>query len=295
MTLAVATSPTLRDVLALATARLAAAGVPDPRADAEVLLAHVLSVDRSALVVWARDGLAPEAEARFAALLDRRVTREPVAYILGEREFWSLPLRVDRRVLIPRPETELVVATALRVAPGARRVLDVGTGSGAIAVALARELPAAAVVASDRLASALAVAAVNRADLAPRVRLVQADVVGGFRAQAFDLVVANPPYCGQGTVVQAEVRDWEPEAALYAGPDGLDVIERLVADVPRVLVPHGWLVLEMGAGQVEAVVATVRATARYDRVDVVPDLSGIERVLAARVGDGGVPGCRLDG
>jgi release factor glutamine methyltransferase len=273
--------------LAAARARLAAAGVPEPGADAEVLLADVLGTNRAGLVVRAREPLACAAEDRFARLLARRAAREPVAYILGEREFWSLPLRVDRRVLIPRPETELVVSTALRLAPAARRVLDVGTGSGAIAVALARELPRATIVATDRMAPALAVAAVNRARLAPQVALLQADGLGPFGTGVFDLVVANPPYCVEGAVVQAEVRDWEPETALYAGPDGLDVIAALVDEAPRVLVPGGWLVLEMGLGQVSAVAERVRATGRYDRLEVVPDLAGIERVAAARVDGGG--------
>jgi release factor glutamine methyltransferase len=212
---------TIRDALADAVARLVPAGVPEPRADAEVLLAHALDAERAALIVRAREPLPARAAARFEESVRRRLAREPVAYITGEREFWSLPFRVDRRVLIPRPETETLIATALRLAPQARRVLDVCTGSGVVAVTLARELSHASVTASDRFAPALAVAAENRARLAPRVGLLQGDLLAPFRAGAFDLVVANPPYCAEGTVVQAEVRDWEPATALYAGPDGL--------------------------------------------------------------------------
>src|SRR5207244_2938758 len=154
---------TVGDALAAAIARLAAAGLPEPRADAEVLLARALDTTRVGLVVAARRPL-PETAARdFAALVARRAAREPLPYIVGEREFWSLPLTVDRRVLVPRPETELVVETALRLAPAARRILDVGTGSGAIAAALARELPAARVCASDLAPGALAVARANLA------------------------------------------------------------------------------------------------------------------------------------
>src|SRR5262249_10788621 len=182
-----------------------------------------------------RAPLVPASGERFAAWIARRTAREPTAYLVGEREFWSLPIRVDRRVLIPRPETELVVATALRLAPGARRIVDVGTGSGAIALALARELPAAGVVASDRHAAALEVAAANGDRLAPRIALVRGDLLAAFGDATFDLVAANPPYCAEGSVVQAEVRDWEPSSALYGGVGGLDVLDALVDAAPRVL------------------------------------------------------------
>jgi release factor glutamine methyltransferase len=278
---------TVREALATAVARLDAAGVPEPRADAEVLLAYVLGAERAALVVRTAEPLAEPARTRFDALVARRAAREPSAYITGEREFWSLPIRVDGRALIPRPETELVVATALRLAPRARRVLDVGTGSGAIAVALARELAGAIVTASEPFAPALELAAANAARLAPGVRLVRGDLTNAFRPATFDLVVSNPPYCPEGTVVQAEVRDYEPGTALYAGADGLRVLGALVTTAPRVLVDGGWLVLEMGAGQAPAVVERCRASGRYDRVEVTRDLAGIERVIAARVARSG--------
>lgn len=280
MTLAVASVPTVGEALAAATATLAAAGVPEARADAEVLLAHALGTDRAGLVVRARQSLSTSDGDRLDGLVARRARREPVAYVLGEREFWSLPIRVDRRVLIPRPETETLVATALRVAPNARRILDVGTGSGAIAFALARDLPSATVVATDRQAAALEVAAINRARLAPATALVRADLVGAFRDAAFDLVVANPPYCAEGSVVQAEVRDWEPSSALYGGADGLDVLDALVETVPRVLVGGGWLVVEIGIGQAASVAARAEAAGDWTRVEVVRDLAGIERVVA---------------
>src|SRR5439155_346206 len=166
----------------------------------------------------------------------------PLHYILGEREFWSLPLAVDRRVLVPRPETELVVETALRLAPAARRVLDVGTGSGAIAAALARELPAARVWASDVDTDALAVARANLARQAPGVALVCGDLLAPFRTAAFDLVAANPPYVADAELggLAPEVRDHEPPVALAAGPDGLAALGRLMAEAPRVLAAGGW-------------------------------------------------------
>src|SRR2546428_270102 len=242
--------------------------------------------------------------------------------LVGEREFWSLLLTVDRRVLVPRPETELVVETALRLAPAARRILDVGTGSGAIAAALARELPAARVWASDIDADALAVARANLARHAPGVALVCGDLLAPFRAAAFDLVAANPPYVTDGELggPAPEVRDHEPRVALAAGPDGLAALGRLVAEAPRVLAPGGWLVVEVGAGQAPAVRRLAEAgerrqadrrglgaseersarsarapdgppaeldTGRYVRVEVVRDHAGIERVLALKLGGGG--------
>lgn len=277
-------------VLAEATARLVAAGVPEPRADAEVLLAHVLGTDRSGLVVAARRPLARFAAARLEPLLARREAREPVFYLVGEREFWSLPIAVDRRVLIPRPETELLVETACALAPGARCVLDVGTGSGAVAAALARELSEATVWASDHQWDALEVARQNLARHAPRVMLVQGDLLGPFRAAAFDLVVSNPPYCAAGEMggLEPEVRDHEPRSALVAAADGLAALLALVVAAPDVLRADGWLMMETGAGQRAAVEAAVAADARYARRVVRRDHAGIERVLAAQVvGRGG--------
>ena len=276
------------DALDAAVARLAAAGVPEPRADAEILLAYALDTTRAGVVARARDALAPGVDAAFAALVARRAAREPVQYVVGEREFWSLPFAVDRRVLVPRPETELVVETALRVAPHARRVLDVGTGSGAIAAALARELPAARVWASDVDPDALAVARANLARHAPAVALVRGDLLAPFRDAALDLVVSNPPYVGEDelTALMPEVRDHEPRGALVAGRDGLVAIGALVGEAPRVLAPGGRLVVEIGHGQADAVRRLVERTRLYEQVEVVRDHGGIERVLVACEGRG---------
>jgi release factor glutamine methyltransferase len=279
---------TVGEVLGASVARLTAAGVAEPRADAEVLLAHALDTTRAGVIAAARRPLPAVAAARFAHLVERRVTREPVHHLVGEREFWSLSFAVDRRVLVPRPETELVVETALRVAPGARRVLDVGTGSGVLAAVLARELPAARVCASEREADALAVARTNLARHAPGVGLVHGDLLAPFAAGAFDLIVANPPYCAEGELagLAPEVGRFEPRAALAAGPDGLDVLRALVAAAPAALAPGGWLVVEMGTGQAAAVRACVAADGGYAESLCERDAAGIERVLAARRRDG---------
>jgi release factor glutamine methyltransferase len=279
---------TVGGALEAAIARLAAAGVPEPRADAEVLVAHALGTTRTGLVVAARRPLPPRAAVVLEELLARRAAREPLSYVVGGREFWSLTLSVDRRVLVPRPETELVVETALRLAPGAQRILDVGTGSGAVAVALARELPAARVWASDVDGAALAVARDNLARLAPGVALVRGDLVAPFGDCAFDLVVSNPPYVADAELagLEPEVRDHEPRVALAAGTDGLAALGRLIAEAPRVLAAGGWLVLEMGAGQAAAVRSIVEETGRYAGVEEVRDHAGIARVLAAREGRG---------
>jgi release factor glutamine methyltransferase len=281
-----AAPPSVGATLAAATAELAAHGVLEARATAEVLLAHVLGTTRAALVVASRDALPADAASRFAALLRRAAAREPVHYLVGEREFWSLPLVVDRRVLIPRPVTELTVETALRVAPGAQRILDLGTGSGAIAAALRRERPEARIWASDRDAEALAVARVNLARHAPGVALVCADLVSAFRPGAFDLVVANLPYVSDTDLptLAPEVRDHEPRRALAGGGDGLDVVRVLVAAAPAVLAAGGWLVVECGAGQAGALRAAFQMDGRFTAPLVVLDPDGIERVLAATVG-----------
>jgi release factor glutamine methyltransferase len=280
-----AAPPTVGAALAAAVARLAAAGVDEARANAEVLLAHVLGTTRTGLVLAARRAFGDGAAARYEALVARAAAREPVHYLVGEREFWSMPLAVDPRVLIPRPVTELLVETALRVAPRARRICDVGTGSGAIAAALARERPDASVWATDRDRGALAVARANLARHAPRVTLVCADLVCAFRPGAFDLLVANLPYVTDAELptLAPEVRDHEPRLALAGGADGLAVLRRLLAMAPAALAPGGWLVVESGRGQAPGVRAALAAEGRFAEPMVIPDGDGIERVTAVAV------------
>ena len=263
---------TIRDALAAGAARLAAAGVDTPRLDAEVLLGFVLDVDRGRLVTDAHASLDPDAAARFDALLARREAREPVAYILGRRAFRRLSLAVDRRVLIPRPETELLVEVGLSLAPGAR-VVDVGTGSGAVALALKDERPDLRVSGADASADAVAVARANAARLGLEVRFVAADLMDGVSA---DAVLANLPYVADGAELAPEITRYEPAGALFAGPDGLDLIRRAVAAVSGPTV--GLLALELGPEQA-AEVAQLMWDAGFGEVGVRRDLAGLDRVV----------------
>jgi release factor glutamine methyltransferase len=263
---------TIRDLISDAAARLADAGADTPRLDAELLLAHVLGVSRARLVL---DAFAvPDASVRdrFEALVARRGAREPVAYILGSRGFRHLSVDVDARVLIPRPETELLVEAALELPAGAR-VLDVGTGSGAVALALAQERPDLEVWGSDVSPDALELAVVNARRLGLAVRFEVADLLEGL-AEPFDAVVANLPYVEDGSELPPEVAGFEPPGALFGGPDGLDVVRRLVGmlgDVP-------WVALEIGAGQAPAVAGLLNANG-FASVAARRDLAGIERVV----------------
>ena len=280
-------------LLRAASEQLAAAGIDTARLDAEVLLGHALGQSRAGLYARLTDEVGDEAAARFAALLDRRARREPVAYLTGEQEFWSLAFTVTPDVLIPRPETELIVSSAMPwraalprgQAPRERRppgVLDVGTGSGCIAVALARELPDADITAVDVSPAALAVARRNaeRHGVADRIAFVESDVYAGLPADAtFDLIVSNPPYLAPDDHRSPEL-DFEPRAALDAGADGLDVIRRLLAGASARLRPEGLLLVEIGAGQADAVLALAAAAGLPARVE--PDLAGIPRLLVAR-------------
>jgi release factor glutamine methyltransferase len=262
----------VRDALDSALIALTAAGVESPRLDAEVLLAAAMGVDRAALIADPGRGLAPEAARTFQDYARRRVAREPVAFILGRRGFRRIELAVDPRVLIPRPETEHVVEAALALPRGAR-VVDVGTGSGAIALALADERPDLRVVGTDTSADALAVARANAARLGLEVEFVEGDLLEPVTGPV-DAVVANPPYVREGERLPPEITRFEPAIALYAGPDGLDVYRRLApacADVPFVAV-------EIAGWQAEAVSALFEGAS----TEVFRDLAGIDRVVVVR-------------
>jgi release factor glutamine methyltransferase len=270
-----------RDALDGATTAIAAAGCDTPRLDAEVLLAHVLGVSRARLL--SDRGLTVEGPAVRAyqdAVRRRSVQREPVAYIVGRRGFCALELEVDHRALVPRPETELLVEAGLELAPAAR-VHDLGTGSGAVALALKHERPDLRVTASDASDAALALARANGGRLGLEVAWIRADLLDGL-AGPFDAVLANLPYVAdaQRAALAPEILRHEPPAALFAGADGLDAIRRLAAQL-RDRADVGTVALEVGAGQAPAV-AQLLGDAGFTAVDRRPDLAGIERVVVGR-------------
>jgi release factor glutamine methyltransferase len=277
----------LHDVLAAAVRELRDAGVPaaDAAADVDVLARHVLGWDRARLVAHRLDAVPGTFAAPFWALIARRTARVPVAYLTGVREFYGLDFEITPDVLVPRPETELAVEATLAaidgVAAGAR-IVDVGTGSACIAVAVATGRPGTTILAIDRARAALAVAArnVRRHHVADRIALVAGDLLTALApAGAFDVVVSNPPYVPDASVdVAVDVARHEPAGALYAGPDGLDAVRRLVADAPTRLRPGGQLIMEIGAGQADAVAALAAADGRWAQAAFRSDLQGIARV-----------------
>jgi release factor glutamine methyltransferase len=271
---------TLGEILRRSSDYLRRKGIESSRLDAERLLAHALGCSRLQLYTDFERPLTPDELARCRSLVARRGRREPLAYVLGEWGFRRLTLRCDRRALVPRPETETLVERALAVISGLERprVLDIGTGSGAIALALAQEHPGARVTAIDVSADALALAAENAELTGIPIELKRADLrdpIGG----RFELVVSNPPYVDPAEIetLEPEVRDWEPRQALV----GSDVSELVARRARELLVPGGWLVVELGLGQQQAY-GGLLSSLGYERITITPDLTGRERVVEAR-------------
>jgi release factor glutamine methyltransferase len=265
--------------LLAARARLAATS-KHPRRDAELLLEHVLGCDQTALLTHPERILSTAELERFGRLVERRLASEPMQYLIGEQEFFGLRFEVSPVVLIPRPETEHLVEAVLERFDREEAVciVDVGTGSGAIAVALAHALPHSRVTVVDLFPAALEVARRNaeRHGVIDRLTLLPSDLLGAIDSADFDVVVANPPYIAAGEVLEPQVANYEPHSALYAGPTGLEIYERLIPQAARVLKPGGWLMLEIGYGQSDALRNLMDGWAG---VTLVNDLQGIPRVV----------------
>ncbi len=278
---------TVGRLLTWTTEWLAGKGSDSPRLDAEVLLAHVRGCPRIALYTSFDETVDDAGRARFRELVRRRGDGEPVAYLVGSREFFSLPFSVTPAVLVPRPETEGLVVRALDLcrALAAPRIADVGTGSGAIVVALAKHLPRATFVATDVSAAALDVARGNAArhGVDGRITFVACDLLADAPGP-FDVVVSNPPYVREDEFesLPRDVRLHEPRGALVAGPTGLEVVERLVADAPRSLAPGGWLLVEIGPSTAAGAEEAIRRQPGLEPAPTLPDLAGHPRIVQAR-------------
>lgn len=279
---------TIAEALEWAVRRLQEAS-DSPRLDAEVLLAHALGTARSHLYAWPERELDAAAAQRAEALIGRRAEGVPVAYLTGRQEFWSLPLEVNEATLIPRPETELLVELALARLPAAApcTVLDLGTGTGAIALALASERPDLDVAATDLAVATLELAKENAQalDLSERVSFFQGDLLDALPDawRSLDMLVSNPPYIGtseRGQLMR-DVRDFEPEGALFSGEDGLDILRRLIPASLDLLKPGAYLLLEIGYRQGSAVTGLLK-DAGFEEIAILPDLAGRDRVARAR-------------
>jgi len=281
----------LKESLTKAVADLTADNVPSPRMNAELLLMFTLGCDRAHLYAHPERALTAEEVTRYKGALAERVRGVPAQYITGHQEFWGMDLLVTPAVLIPRPETEHVIETVLELtqADGEAnqgqmlRVADVGTGSGCIALALAHELPSTKILATDISVAALEIARANAARhaLDGRIDFREADLLAGSDDHNLDFVISNPPYVGESEEdeVQLEVRKFEPRNAVFAGPTGLEIIERLIPQANSALRPGGWLVMEISGTIVERV---KQLLSEWNQVKVIPDLQGIPRVIAAR-------------
>lgn len=269
--------------------------IENPRLNAELLLAHSLNLNREELYVRLHQALKEGEKGALEKLIQRRISGEPLQYILGHQEFWSIDFKVDPRVLIPRPETELLVEQSLSIllekSFGQNPcVLEIGTGSGAIAIALAKEAKHIFLVATDISRDALVLAKENAkaARLQDRIQFVNGDLLGPFHAskerRAFDLIVSNPPYIIRSKIesLAKEVRDYEPTIALDGGKDGLAYYRCIISEVPGYLQAGGWLLLEVALGQGPDVSELIEASGNFFKPDCIPDLSGIGRVVKAQ-------------
>lgn len=278
----------ISQVIQSCTERLEAAGIETARLDAEVLLGHTLGKSRAEIYLDRNDEVDDVVLRAIDEAVSMRSDGCPVAYITGVKEFWSIPIRVTKEVLVPRPDTETVVDEAIKLSKdfvGDIRVLDLCTGSGCIAAALAREMPRTDFVLTDKSDEALEIARENLAFAAERVEVRQGDLFEALSiGSRFEMIVTNPPYICEEEIpsLSREIRDFEPMGALSGGKSGLDFVSRIIEDAPRFMVPGGWLLMEIGEGQAGATVSMATTSDRYDTVRIAKDLAGIERVVLLR-------------
>ena len=284
---------TLIETINNAHARLAAVSIPDARRDAELLLCHSLGRNRAWLITHFQVALDEGIRRIFEGAVQRRSEREPLQYIIGRQEFWGLDFTVTPEVLIPRPETELIIESALRIGGGkdaSLTIADLCTGSGCLAISLAKEREQAQLFATDISATALVVAMENARnhEVSARIRFLEGDLfepLGELDLRGrIDIIVSNPPYIPSGDLgaLQPEVRDYEPGMALIAGPDGTEIQKRIINEAPEFMKKNGALILEMGLGQAAALAAFFKENGKYRAPEILNDLAGIERVIVAR-------------
>ena len=292
---------TIKEILAVASQYLTEKGIESPRLAAEVLLAHVLGMERIGLYLDFDRPLVPAEVSRFRELIRRRVAREPLQYITGLQEFWSLEFQVGPQVLIPRPETELLVEQAIRQCKDLSEagmqeinVLDLCTGCGAVAVCIAKEVGFARLWASDVSPGAIAVAKINaqRHGVADRIRFIEGDLFEPLKDKEihFHIIVSNPPYVAQEDYdkLPPEIKDFEPRLSLDGGPGGMAVIERILREAPEFLTSTGVVMIEMDPGQIHRAMDVARSLPGFERAEVVKDYSGRERVIIVMVNSSAV-------
>jgi len=283
---------TIAEAIQKAAGILSAHNVPNERMDAELLLRHALGKDRAWILVHLQDRIDDQVQRSFERNIERRKLREPLQYITGTQEFWGVPLTVTPDVLIPRPETEFVVEAALKAVSGisAPFIVDLCTGSGCIAISLAKELPKARIFATDRSERALHIALENARQngVADRIRFLEGDLFEMLEEMdlrgRIDCIVTNPPYVRSGdlSTLQPEVRDYEPAMALIAGPEGTEIAERIIHQAPEYLKPGSSLIMEMGIGQAAALRKILEDTHKFGSIGIMKDLAGIERVFVVK-------------
>lgn len=267
---------------ALRTAELRLRAIPEPRLDAEYMLADALHTSRLMMLIDKSRVLTAAEEEAFERMMARREQREPLQYILGSQSFMGFSFKTDPRALIPRNDTEALCEEALRhIRPG-DRVLDLCTGTGALGIAIKKLCPKAAVTATDISEAALSLAKENARTLQAEVRILQGDLFAPVSGEEFEVIVSNPPYIPEALRgrLQAEVEK-EPALALFAGEDGLDFYRRIAREAPAYLAPQGWLCLEVGDGEAEAVAALLKTN--FESVRILPDLNGLNRVVSVQI------------